>query len=400
MNRAIALTTALVFSLAAGSASAQEVAIGAPMALSGPLASVGQRALNGLQMAVEELNASGGLLGSKIRLVTGDDAATPATANTITRNMVLNDRVKAIFGGSSSATVAVEETIAGQYKLPMMIYAGNDISLTTTNFNDFAFQMQPSTFMEPRAVALYLARANLKRVFTISPDFSFGHSYVKNFLEGLRENGVQPDVVGEQYPALGSSDFSTYIAAALAAKPDFVFVGLFSGDLVTFIKQAKGYGLFDRVAVGVSTATDTVLTLKGETPANVTMWGRAPFFAMNAPGIQDFAKRHHQKHGSWPSDWPVLAYASIQIWAEAVRKAGTFDGPKVAAVLNGGKFTSILGDLTFRECDHQADAPVYIGKASKAVDARYGFPLLEDITIVDPNKTMMSCEQARSLQKK
>jgi branched-chain amino acid transport system substrate-binding protein len=208
-------------------------------------------------------------------------------------------------------------------------------------------------------------------------------------------------VVGEQYPAFGTtSDYSTYISAALAAKPDFVFVGLFSGDLVTFIRQAKGYGLFDRVPVGVSTATDTVLTLKGDTPPNVTMWGRAPFFAMKTPGIQEFATRHNDKFNSWPSDWPVLSYASIQIWSEAVKKAGTFDGEKVAAVLHGGKFTSILGDLTFRTCDHQADAPVYIGKASKTVDSRYGFPLLDDITIIEPGKTMMSCELAQSLQKK
>jgi branched-chain amino acid transport system substrate-binding protein len=138
--------------------------------------------------------------------------------------MIQNDGIKALFGSSTSATAAAEEALAGQSKLPMMIFAGNDISLTTTNFNAYSFQLQPSTYMEPRAVAQYLAKSRPARIFTISPDYSFGHSYVSNFMAGLKENGVEATLVGEQYPPLASTDYTSYISAALAAKPDFVFV--------------------------------------------------------------------------------------------------------------------------------------------------------------------------------
>ena len=119
---------------------------------------------------------------------------------------------------------------------------------------------------------------------------------------------------------MGSTDFSTYISAAVAAKPDALFVGLFAGDLVTFIKQAKGYGLFEKMAVVMQPAMDTLLTMKNEVPAGAIMYGRAPFFAINTPAVMEMAEAYHKRYDMWPSDWPLLSYAATQIWAEGVRK--------------------------------------------------------------------------------
>ena len=302
------------------------------------MATIGERGIRGLQMAVDDLNAKGGLLGSKIEIVQADNSGSPATANTVTRAMIQNDGIKALFGSSTSATAAAEEALAGQAKLPMMIFAGNDISLTTTNFNAYSFQLQPSTYMEPRAVAQYLAKSKPARHL-----HHLARLQLRPLLclelhgraEGERRGG---DAGREQYPPLASTDYTSYISAALAAKPDFVFVGLFAGDLVTFIRQAKGYGLFAKLKVGVSTATDIAESLKAETPAGATMWARATFFAIGTPAINEFADRHFKRFGEWPSDWPVLGYSAVEIWAEAVRRAGSFDGTKVAAALSGGTF--------------------------------------------------------------
>lgn len=392
------LALPLALTVAAPAALAATVKIGAPAVLSGSTAEIGQTALQGLQMAVDEINAAGGLLGDKIEIDKADDAGSPATANTVTRNMILNDAVKAIFGASNSGTGAAEERLAGQYKLPMMFYGGNDISLTTTNFNKYAFQLSPSTYMEPRAVAEYVAKEHVQRVFTITPDYNFGRSYVTNFVSGLKEQGIKADVVGQQYPPLGTTDFSSYISAAMAAKPDFLFMGMFSGDLITFIRQGKGYGLFEKTRVGGPTGTDIVEAMKGDTPAGMVLWARAPFFAMKSPGIAGFVKKYQDKYNRWPSEWPVLGYASVQIWADGVRKAHSFDGAKVSEALSGGTFDTIRGKLTLRACDHQADAPVYVGKVAAKVDPHYGFPVLDDVFTSDPAKTMMPCAEAEKLQ--
>lgn len=378
---------------------ADTVKIGAPLVLSGSTAEIGQSALQGLQMAVDDLNQKGGLLGRQIEIVKADDAGKPATANTVTRNMILSDKVVAIFGASNSGTGAAEETLAGQYKIPALFYGGNDISLTTTNFNRYSYQLSPSTYMEPRAVAQYLAQSHVQRVFTLTPDYNFGRSYVSNFIAGLKESGAKPVIVGQQYTPLGTTDFSSFISAALAAKPDFLFLGLFSGDLITFIRQAQGYDVFKKLHVGGPTGTDTLESMKGDTPAGMVLWARAPFFAMDQARVGPFVERYHAAYHGWPSEWPVLAYASVQVWADGVRKAGSFDGTKVADALSGAQVDTIRGTLTLRACDHQADAPVYIGAVSAKVDPSYGFPLLDHAVTVPPSKTMMPCAEAEKLHR-
>jgi branched-chain amino acid transport system substrate-binding protein len=386
--------------LAAGAASAGTVKIGAPLVMSGPAANVGQTALQGLQMAVDDINAKGGLLGSTIALVSADDAGNPATANTVTRNLILNEGVKALFPGSNSAAAVAEETLAGQYRVPAMFYSAADVSVTTTNFNRYSFQLSSSTYMDPRAVAQYVAQHGYKRVFTIAPDYNFGHSFVTAFLAGLKESGAQAELVGQQYPALGTTDFSSYIGAILTAKPDFVFTGLFAGDLITFIRQAKGYGLFDKAVVGGPNATDILEALKGETPAGLLLWARAPFFSMGVPAVTEFAGRYKAKFGAWPPEWPILSYAAVQVWAEGVRKAKSFDGAAVAAALSGATVATLHGDVTLRACDHQADAAVYLGTVSGRVDATYGFPIFEKIETIPPEKTMMPCAAAEAQQRR
>lgn len=398
MKRSLLAATLAASALLPGFARAETIKIAAPAVLSGSTAEIGQTALQGLQMAVDEINAAGGLLGNTIEIDKADDAGNPATANTVTRNMILNDGVKAIFGASNSGTGAAEERLAGQYKLPMMFYGGNDISLTTTNFNKYAFQLAPSTYMEPRAIAAYVASQHTQRIFTITPDYNFGRSYVTNFIDGLKAQGINPDVVGQQYPALGTTDFASYISAAMAAKPDFLFVGMFSGDLITFIRQGKGYGLFEKFRVGGPTATDILEAMKGDAPAGMVMWGRAPFFAMQGAGIEAFVKKYYDKYGRWPSEWPVLAYASVQVWADGVKKANSIDGTKVAEALSGATVDTIRGPLTLRACDHQANAPVFIGTVSPKVDPKYGFQVLEKIDVVPPERTMMPCAEAEKLQ--
>lgn len=398
LTRALVIAAALS---AAGAAHADTIKIGAPLVMSGPFGSVGKSALEGLQMAVDDINAAGGLLGSQIEVVAADDAGKPATANTVTKAMILNDGVKALFPGSNSAAAVAVEALAGQYEVPALYYSAADISITTTNFNKYAFQLSASTYMDPRAIARYLAKNDFTKVFTLTPDYNFGHSYVTNFLAGMKEAGLTPNVVGEQYPAIGTTDFSSYISAIVAAEPEFVFVGLFGGDLMTFIRQAKGYGLFEKTHVGAPNATDVLETLKGDAPAGMYLWARAPFFSMDRyPEVQKLAARYHDKIGAWPPEWPILAYTAVQIWADAVRRAGTFDAGPVAEALVDHATDTIRGPVAIRDCDHQADAQTYIGRIAATVDERYGFPLLEDLSVIDGGDVRMACDEAVSLQRK
>ena len=376
------------------------VKVGAPMVLSGSSAVVGQGGLEGLKMAIADINKEGGLLGKQIELVVADDAGNPATANTVTRNMILNNEIVAMFPGSNSASGAAEEVLAGQYKIPAIFFSATDISLTTTNYNKYSFQMSPSTYMDPRAWAAYIKDLGMKRVYVINPDINFGHSYTQNLKAGLSENGSGAEIVGEQYPALGTTDFSAYISAAGASNPDFIFLGLLPGDLVTFLRQAGGYGLFDHAQAGAPNAVDVITTMRDETPKNLNLRSITPLYFQGADAsIEAFAKRYHDDHGKWPTEWPVLSYAAFQTWADAVKHAQSFDGDAVVKAFNESGLKSIRGTVQFRTCDNQAQIPVYIGKASASSDAEHGFPLMADYKKIAPEDMLMPCDQAKKLQK-
>ena len=132
--------------------------IGVASSLSGPFADYGTAGLDGVKLAVANINSSGGLLGKKVSVVSGDDQLDPATGETVTRNLILNDHVAALFGSVSSAVAAAQEQLAGQYKVPIFFHIANDVGLTTKTFNQYAFEFSPNTDMEPAAAALAFAK--------------------------------------------------------------------------------------------------------------------------------------------------------------------------------------------------------------------------------------------------
>ncbi len=312
-----------------------------------------------MQLAVDDLNAKGGVLGKTIKVVSADDAAKPATGTANARNMILNDKVAALFGPVSSAVAAAEKTMAAQYKTPIFFHTSNDIGLMTTTFTKYAFQVVPNTTMEPRAVAAYLAKqAGGKQitVATFAPDYSFGHHTVEGFLAALKALNVDYKLVDQQFPPLGETNIAPYLSKLVAASPQYVFNVQFGGDLVTFTKQANGYGFFKKTTAIAMFDSPALSALGAQVPAGAIGFDRAPFWAMGSQ-LTSFNNEYKAKYGQWPSEWAILAYTAVQSWAYAVTKAGSFDGGKVADALSGATVPTIRGNLTIRACDHQAQVP-------------------------------------------
>jgi branched-chain amino acid transport system substrate-binding protein len=374
------------------------VTVGISTTLSGSIASLGQSGLQGVQLAIADLNARGGVLKKEVKLVYADDAAKPDQGATNVRNMILNDRVVAVFGPVSSAVAAAETGIAAQYRKPIFFFTSNDLVLTTKQFHKYAFQVVPNTYMEPRAIAEYLSQQPYRKYYTISPDYNYGRDSVEVFLNAMKDFGANIEVLGQQWPKLGTTDFSTYISAALAAKPDFVVMFIYGGDLLTFTKQAKGYGFFEQVKAGGPWDLTLLPALKTEAPAGHVSWSRAPFFAIDTPEVKDFVSRYRARYNEWPTEWSLLGYTAVQTWAWGVQKAGSFEGDPVADALAGATVPTIRGSITLRKCDHQAEIPEYIGTIAASPHPEYGFPILEKIFVAHPERILLSCDEAQKLQ--
>ncbi len=377
------------------------VTIGESTTLSGAIAELGQSGLQGVQLAVADINAHGGLLGHKVKVVSADDAATPATGASNVRSMILNDHAVAIFGPVSSAVAAAEEPLAAEYKVPIFFHTSNDINLMGKGFTKYAFQVVPNTVMESRAAADYLAKQSGGKPITIAtfaPAYSFGYDTVSGFLTALKDLHVHYKLVAQEFPPLEAPNISAYLSKIVTARPQYLFNAQFGGDLVTFTKQAAGYGLFAKTKVIAMYDSPVLEALGSSAPASAIGFDRAPFWAI--PGLGAFNREFHARYGAWPSEWAILAYTAVQTWAYGVKRAHSFGGDAVSAALAGATVPTIRGDITIRACDHQAEIPEYVGVVASKPDPSYGEILWDPSSLfAAPFATIdLSCAQVEALR--
>jgi branched-chain amino acid transport system substrate-binding protein len=367
--------------------------------LSGSFGFFGLANQNALKLAVEQLNNSGGLLGKTVNLEIKDDTAAAAVASDETRTEVLNDHIVALFGPVSSSVALAEQTLAGKYKIPFIVHTSNTDKLTVKSFNDFTFSVVPNTGMEGRANAIAAAQLPYTKYYLIGPDYEFGHSQLAAFKSQMMK--LRPDVtfVGEDYPKLGATDYSTYISKIEAAHPEIVYSAEFAGDLITFLTQGKSAGI-----VGADTSpklmglfdVDTLRNLGATAPTGAYAYGRAPFFAITTPAMKTFVDAFQARYNIPPSDWAVMAYDAFTLWVDGVKKANSFDGMAVSQAMSGMTFDSTRGMLTVRAIDHQVDCSEYEGVLQK--DTTVGFETFANATAETGSQILLSPDQVTAIR--
>ncbi len=370
------------------------VNVGVASTLSGPFASYGQAGLDGIKLAVKDLNAHGGVLGKKVNVVTADDQTDPATGATVTRKLILNDHVDALFGSVSSAVAAAQETLSAQYKVPIFLHIANDIGLTQGKDRTYAFEMLPNTDMEPAAAALAFSRQIGKgpvRIATITPNYEFGIDTVKSFLADLKKDGVSYTVTNQQTPALGATSYTSNLAAIQATNPQYVFVGEYGADLITLTKQGLGLGLFKKAKVGAMYDYDVLKALGSQAPTGAIAWDRAPFWTANSSQMNSFVSAYKSAYGSYPNEFAITGYSAVQAWAQGVKQAKSFDAAQVTKSLAGTNVSTVRGTITVRACDHQAEVPEATGTIAAKPASQYGVRLWDNVYSAPSAKIIEPC---------
>jgi branched-chain amino acid transport system substrate-binding protein len=393
MIRVLTLLLAALLALPMAAEAQKPIKVGYPMILSGPGALFGDPALKGAQMFVEELNAKGGVLNRKIELVPRDTKGDANEAVRVSRELILKENVDFLVGTLTSAEGPAVSVVAKENKIVFIAPIPKTDQLTAPDkLHPYVFRVAANTTMEGRSAAEIMAKWPVSKIATISPDYAYGQDVTKAFVEYIKKIKPSVEIVDQQWPKLGEADYTPFINAQLAKKPEAVFSSLWGGHFVTFAKQAKPLGYFDAIkynmmAVGEAGSPESTKSMGADYPVGI--WGNSydAFYWGETPAHRDYTARLSKYlKDEYPSSWAVQGYIGMQFLTEAIKKAGSTDSDKVAKALLGLTIDTPIGKQTIREKDHQANRGQLYGKT--AMDAKYPFPIMKPVTYVDPTKFM------------
>ena len=360
--------------VAAAAEAQKPIRVGYPVILSGPGALIGEPSLKGAQMFVEEINAKGGVIGRKIELVIRDTKGSADEAVRVARDLILRENVDFLVGTLTSAEGPAVSPIAKENKIVFVVPVVKTDQLTAPeNLHPYIFRTASTTTIEGRTAAEILAKWNVRRVATISPDYAFGQDVTRAFVTHLKKIRPDIEIVDQQWPKLGEADYTPFINAQMAKKPDAVFTSLWGGHFVTFAKQAKALRYFESVqhnvlAAGEAGAIETAKAMGDDYPVGVTAnaydafnWdGGPPAHKEYIARLRAFTKEEH------PSSWPITGYIGMQILAAAIQKANSTDSEKVAKAMRERKRGTLRSGRSRRKVKSRKQAMLELLRAIKA----------------------------------
>jgi branched-chain amino acid transport system substrate-binding protein len=371
-------------------AAQKPIRVGYPVILSGPGALIGEPSLKGAQMFVEEINAKGGVLNRKIELVVRDTKGNADEAVRVARDLILRENVDFLVGTLTSAEGPAVSPVAKENKIVFVVPVVKTDQLTApANLHPYIFRTASTTTIEGRTAAEILAKWKVKRVATISPDYAFGQDVTRAFVTHLKKLRPDIEIVDQQWPKLGEADYTPFINAQMAKKPEAIFSSLWGGHFVTFVKQARPLRYFESVnfnvlAAGEAGAIETAKAMGDDYPYGVTAnaydafnWTAGP--AAHREYTQRLRKYLKEEH---PSSWPITGYIGMQVLTAAISKANSTDSEKVAKAMLDLTVDTPIGKQTIRGKDHQANRAQFWGKMAK--DPKYPFAVMSPPMYIDP----------------
>ncbi len=342
--------------------------VGCLYPLTGRAARYGHDAIVGAEMAADEINDGGGVLGREVRLLFSDDRSDPTYAVKVAQRYVLEDRVDVLMGVVSSA-VALAVTEVSRYF--GVIFVGTDHAsarLTVEQFQPYYFRVTNNTAQSMRAGALYVSRRPWRTFYYIGPDYEYGHRQWQDFREHLLRLCPDARVVGLAWPKLYERDYRPYVQAVLDVGPEVLVCGFWGGDTIAFLQQGLDAGLFERTRVMSFDAGgnyEVFEALGDRMPTGLVLSARHHNNFPSTDANRRFVQTFWQRTRRFPSYTAHGAYVGVHFIARAVAQAGTLEADDVVRVAEGLEVPTPRdrpgAPSWIRPVDHQIVQEMYIG---------------------------------------
>lgn len=319
----------------------------------------------GMELALEEVNAGGGVLGRPLEIVSRDDTGNPGDAVRVAEELVAREKVAVLMGTFASNVGLAVSDLARQRKILFLAAEPLTDKLVWENGNKYTFRLRASTFMQTAMLVPTAAKLNKKRWAIVYPNYEYGQAATAAFKQqmiALQPGGIE---FVEQAVPLGKIDAGPVVQAMIDSKPDAIFSSLFGPDLARFVREGQLRGLFkDRPVFNLLGGEPEYLDpLKDEAPVGWWVTGY-PWQAIDTAEHKRFLDAYQKRFKDTPRLGSVVGYSAVKAVAAAIRKAGSTDTERLVAAMSGLTFESPFGPVSFRAIDHQSTMGAFVGRTA------------------------------------
>lgn len=345
------------------------VKIGMVDAKTGTYAAQGRAEIRGATMAMDEVNAKGGILGRPVQLIAEDDHTLPGPAVSKAHLLLERDKVDFLMGGVSSAVAVALSNLAHKRRVLYIDTGGHVDSITQSDCHWTTFRTCSSTSMLAGSNFDMIFRTRGKRWYFITPDYSYGYALHREYSRRLKRAGGTN--LGNELTPLGTTDFSTYLIRARAANADVLMVLVEGDDLVNCLKEIVQFDLNKKMAVaGALMEMEMEEALPRD--SRIGLWSYEWYWKQpNVPEVAKFVQRYANRYGGGkvPTARVWFGFASMHALAMAANDAGTLHSVDVSKALAGLTLPPEVslqpGKVYYRQADHQLIGNEFVGHIPK-----------------------------------
>jgi branched-chain amino acid transport system substrate-binding protein len=317
----------------------------------------------GMELAVDEINAAGGVMGRKIEVVSRDDNGSPGDAVRAAEELLTRERVPLLMGTFASNVGLAVADLAKRRRVPFIAAEPLTDKIVWEDGNKYTFRLRASTYMQTAMLVPDAVKAGRKRWAIVYPNYEYGQAATATFKQQMQaQQGSGLEFIEQAVP-LGKIEPGAVVQALLDARPDAIFSSLFGPDLARFVREGRLRGLFtDRPVFNLLGGEPEYLDpLKDEAPIGWFVTGY-PWYAIDTPEHKRFRDAYQAKFNDYPRLGSVVGYSAVKSAAAALARAGSTDAEKLVAAMENLGVDTPFGPVTYRAIDHQSTMGAYVGR--------------------------------------
>jgi branched-chain amino acid transport system substrate-binding protein len=355
--------------------------------------------IDAFKMAIQTINAKGGVLGKKIEYTTRDEKFNPATGLAMAKELVMKEEVDLLAGTINSATTLAVSDFAGKEKIPFLCTFAKSQKITGEQGHRYVFGIAENTRMIGKATASAIAKKPYKKFWVAGEDYEYGHAVGDSSWEYTKAMKPDAQLLGQTWWKVGEADLAPYITPIVQAKPDMLFMATGGVGNLNFLKLAKAMDLMKHMNINLHTSIElsNLQALGKDGPEGV--WGTVNylFYYPETPENKAFVDEFRKLYNRPPKVGALYGYAAAHLIAKAYQKAGKIDKEAFITAMEGLTVDSPVGKLEMRACDHQLMLPMFFGVTKKS--PQYEYLIAGDIMTIAGKDYLPTCEEIKKVRK-